>query len=56
MEFIWRPFYNHFGTDKQIFTHTLFYGYSSPRGFDFDAPSRDDGVVDDPTLSTYNVD
>ena len=55
MEFLWRPFFNHFGTKNQIFTHALYNHYSAPSGFNFDTYSTDDPIVDDPTLSTYNV-
>lgn len=56
MEFIWRPFYKHFGISKQIFTHAMYQHYSAPRGFNFDLLSRDDPIVDNPNLSTYNLD
>jgi lysosomal alpha-mannosidase len=56
MEFIWRPFFDHFGTKNQIFTHVLFNHYSAPPGFNFDTYSEDDPIVDNPNLSTYNLD
>lgn len=56
MEWVWRPFYDHFGTDKQIFTHALYQHYSAPSGFNFDTYSNDDPIVDNPNLTTYNLD
>ncbi|CDW90125.1 glycosyl hydrolases family 38 protein [Stylonychia lemnae] len=56
MEFIWRPFFDHFGSTKQVFTHSLYYGYRSPPDFDYDSDSTDDPFVDDPDLSTFNAD
>ncbi len=56
MEWLWRPFFDHFGTDKQIFTHALYQHYSAPSGFNFDTYSNDDPIVDNKNLSTYNVD
>ena len=56
MEFLWRPYFDHFGFDKQVFTHSLYYGYRSPLGFDYDTSSKDDAFVDNPNLSTYNAD
>jgi hypothetical protein len=48
--------YEHHGFGKQIFTHVLYNHYSAPDGFNFDCYSNDDPIVDDPNLSTYNVD
>ena len=56
MEFLWRPMYNHFGKSKQVFTHALYQHYSAPSGFSFDTYSGDDGIVDNPNLSSYNLD
>ena len=56
MEFLWRPMYNHFGKSKQVFTHALYQHYSAPSGFNFDTYSGDDGIVDNPNLSSYNLD
>jgi len=56
MEWLWRPFFGHFGTDKQIFTHAMYQHYSAPSGFNFDTYSDDEPIVDDPSLSTYNLD
>lgn len=55
MEWVWRPFFNHEGKRTQIFTHTLYQHYSSPKGFDFDTKSSDDPIIDDPEMQGYNV-
>jgi hypothetical protein len=56
MEYIWRPSWEELGENAQIFTHALYAHYSAPSGFDFDTRNTDDAIVDDPRLTSYNVD
>jgi hypothetical protein len=56
MEMIWRP--NQYTGDKSvnIFTQVNYYHYSPPPGFCFDDVCRDEPIMDDPTLESYNLD
>jgi hypothetical protein len=55
MEYVWRPMYDTFGDDKQIFHHVLYHHYSAPSGFDFDTLSNDQPFETDELLKTYNA-
>ena len=57
MEWVWRPFYSHIGNRSEIFTHTFYDYYYSPKGFIYDQKRNDDEpVIDDITLKTFNAD
>jgi len=57
MNFLWRPFSEHFGDEKQIFTSAMRDHYCWPEGFWYDERwYTDDPMVADPDLDTYNAD
>jgi lysosomal alpha-mannosidase len=56
MEFVWRPFYSHLGSDAQIFSHVLYHDYRTPPGLNWDESGNDDPFIDDLELETYNAD
>jgi len=57
MNFLWRPFYNNFGNDKQIFTSAMRDGYFWPNGFWHDEKFLgDDSFISNRNYSTFNAD
>lgn len=56
MEFVWRPSFDTFGDQTQIFAHALYHHYSAPPGFDFDTLGWDDPFITDERLTTFNAD
>jgi len=56
MEWVWRPFNKSLGSRAEIFTHMMYNHYSSPPSFSFWENSKDEAIVDDPRLETYNID
>mmetsp|Transcript_7739 Transcript_7739/g.12986 ORF Transcript_7739/g.12986 Transcript_7739/m.12986 type:complete len:313 (+) Transcript_7739:581-1519(+) len=57
MNFLWRPFSEHFGKEKQIFTSTMRDHYCWIGGFTYDERfDNDDPMVDDKTSDVDNAD
>jgi hypothetical protein len=57
MTFLWNPFSNNFGEEKQILGHIMYADYSSPKGFQWDQNNNNDGPVqNDTTLADFNAD
>lgn len=62
--FLWRPFSDHFGKQKEILTGMIsdgIQGYGYNKGFTYDEDTEagvsdeDTGIQDDPTLAGFNV-
>ena len=45
MTFLWRPFSNHFGNQRQILGGIMKHNYNFPDGFEVDERSDDDGPL-----------
>lgn len=57
MTFLWRPFAEHFGNQKQIVTGVMRDHYCWPDGFWYDERwTRNNPFVTDKSLDTYNAD
>jgi hypothetical protein len=55
LEWIWFPSFDTLGRDVNIFTHNLYYHYSSPPGFGFDTLNSDTFFIDKDS-ETFNAD